>query len=89
MSQTVSLSYALPVPTFPITFIGGDDYRNDSIPVTFEALTVTATVTVTIIDDEVAECLEEFVLGLEIPEGSVAIKEPPYSATVSITDDEG
>ena len=89
MSKTVSLSYASPVPTFPITFIGGDDYRDGTIPVTFEALAETATVTLTIFDDEVAECPEEFVLGLGIPEGSVAITEAPDSATVSIRDDEG
>ena len=89
MSQTVSLSYASSIPTFPIIFIGGDDYRDGRYPVTFDALTATATVTVTIFDDEVAECLEEFSLGLEIPEGSVAITESPDSATVSIRDDEG
>ena len=89
MSKTVSLSYASPVPTFPITFIGGDDYRDGSFPVTFEALTTTATVTVSIFDDEVAECLEEFYLGLEIPEGSAAVTESPNITTVSIKDDEG
>ena len=88
----ISLSYASPVPTFPITFIGGDDYRNGSIPVTFELLVETATVTVTIFDDEVAECPEEFSLGLEISEAAAnmgVIKGSPDSATVSITDNDG
>ena len=92
MNHTFILSYASPVPTFSITFIGSDDYRDGSIPVTFEALTTTATVPVTIFDDEVAECPEEFFLDLEIPEAAAAIgaiKGSADSATVSIIDNEG
>ena len=72
--------------------LGGDDYRDGSIPVTFPALWTTVNVNVSITDDEVAECPEEFFLDLEIPPLAAVIgvvKGSPDSATVNITDNDG
>lgn len=58
---------------------------------TFPANINTATFDVPILDDEIAECPEEFILVLEIPRAVTAmgvIKGSPDIATVNIADED-
>ena len=59
---------------------------------TFQPGQTTAMINVSILDDDVAECLEELTLELEIPEAAAAlcvVKWSPDTARVWIKDNDG
>ena len=81
----------LPVLTFYHPSGGDDDYVSFRIAVNFTAGVNAVSFPVEIIEDDVAECPEEFFLDLEIPPAAVAMdvmKGSPDSATIIITDED-
>ena len=83
------------IPVLPaLTFYhppGGSDYESFRIAVNFTAGVSVVSLPVKIIEDDVAECPEEFFLDLEIPPAAVAMdvmKGSPDSATIIITDED-
>ena len=75
-----------------LSFTGGSDYEGESFSVTFPAGVNVMNFNVPIIDDNIADLAESFILTLEIPPASAAMgvmKASPDTATVNIMDDEG
>ena len=74
---------------------GDSDYQGAMFSVTLPAIHVnlsTVTFSVPILNDDLAECPEEFFLELEIPPAAAAmsvLKVAPDTARVSIVDEDG
>ena len=59
---------------------------------TFKAGSLSETISISITDDEIAECFEHFSLELEVPQESTdmgVVAKTDYTAVVNITDDDG